>query len=71
MVTDGQVIRLWRALISGKTLAQSADMANMDEKERRPNVSSRGLTKVTFFRNSTQDDRIRSAELLSRLWSMR
>jgi hypothetical protein len=32
MMTDRQVKRLRRALISGKTLAQSADKANMDEK---------------------------------------
>jgi hypothetical protein len=32
MVTDEQVKRLWRALSSGKSLAQSADKANMDEK---------------------------------------
>jgi hypothetical protein len=31
MMTDRQVKRLRRALISGKTLAQSADQANMDE----------------------------------------
>ena len=32
MVTDEQVKRLWQALSSGKTLAQSADKAGMDEK---------------------------------------
>ena len=35
MVTDRQVKRLWQALSSGKTLAQSADKANMDEKTAR------------------------------------
>ena len=35
MVTDRQVKRLCRALSSGKTLAQSADKANMDEKTAR------------------------------------
>src|SRR5271154_452731 len=35
MMTDRQVKRLRRALISGKTLAQSADKANMDEKTAR------------------------------------
>ena len=35
MVTDRQVKRLWRALSSGKTLAQAADKANMDEKTAR------------------------------------
>ena len=35
MVTDRQVKRLWRVLFSGKTLAQSADKANMDEKTAR------------------------------------
>jgi hypothetical protein len=32
MVTDRQVKRLWQVLLSGKTLAQAADQANMDEK---------------------------------------
>ena len=35
MVTDRQAKRLWQALSSGKTLAQSADKANMDEKTAR------------------------------------
>ena len=35
MVTDRQVKRLWRVLSSGKTLAQAADKANMDEKTAR------------------------------------
>lgn len=35
MVTDRQVKRLWQALSSGKTLAQAADKANMDEKTAR------------------------------------
>jgi hypothetical protein len=35
MVKDRQVKRLWQALASGKTLAQSADKANMDEKTAR------------------------------------
>jgi hypothetical protein len=35
MVKDRQVKRLWRVLLSGKTLAQSADQANMDEKTAR------------------------------------
>jgi hypothetical protein len=35
MVTDRQAKRLWRALSSGKTLAQSADKASMDEKTAR------------------------------------
>jgi hypothetical protein len=35
MMTDRQVKRLRRALISGKPLAQSADEANMDEKTAR------------------------------------
>ena len=35
MITDRQVKRLWQALSSGKTLAQSADKANMDEKTAR------------------------------------
>ena len=35
MVTDRQVKRLWSALSSGKTLAQSADKAGMDEKTAR------------------------------------
>ena len=35
MVTDEQVKRLWRVLSSGKSLAQSADRANMDEKTAR------------------------------------
>ena len=35
MVTDRQVKRLWKALSSGKTLAQSADKADMDEKTAR------------------------------------
>ena len=35
MVTDRQMKRLRRALISGKTLAQSADKVNMDEKTAR------------------------------------
>ena len=35
MVKDRQVKRLWRVLSSGKTLAQSADKANMDEKTAR------------------------------------
>jgi hypothetical protein len=35
MVKDRQVKRLWQALSSGKTLAQSADKANMDEKTAR------------------------------------
>jgi len=35
MVKDRQVKRLWRALSSGKTLAQSADKAGMDEKTAR------------------------------------
>jgi hypothetical protein len=35
MVTDEQVKRLWQALSSGKTLAQSADKAGMDEKTAR------------------------------------
>src|SRR5512135_1653040 len=35
MVTDRQVKRLWTALSSGKTLAQSADKAGMDEKTAR------------------------------------
>ena len=35
MVTDRQVKRLWQVLSSGKTLAQSADKANMDEKTAR------------------------------------
>ena len=33
MVTDRQAKRLWTALSSGKTLAQSADKAGMDEKD--------------------------------------
>jgi hypothetical protein len=32
---DRQVMRLWRALASGKSLAQSADKADMDEKTAR------------------------------------
>jgi len=35
MVTDRQAKRLWKALSSGKTLAQSADKAGMDEKTAR------------------------------------
>jgi len=35
MVTDRQVKRLWRALSSGRTLVQAADLANMDEKTAR------------------------------------
>ena len=35
MVTDEQVKRLWQVLSSGKSLAQSADRANMDEKTAR------------------------------------
>ena len=35
MVTDRQAKRLWRALSSGKTLAQSSDKAGMDEKTAR------------------------------------
>lgn len=35
MVKDRQVKRLWQVLSSGKTLAQSADKANMDEKTAR------------------------------------
>ena len=35
MVTDRQAKRLWRALSSGKSLAQSADKADMDEKTAR------------------------------------
>lgn len=35
MIQDRQVKRLWQALSSGKTLAQSADKANMDEKTAR------------------------------------
>ena len=35
MIKDRQVKRLWRVLLSGKTLAQSADQANMDEKTAR------------------------------------
>ena len=35
MVTDRQAKRLWQALASGKTLAQAADKANMDEKTAR------------------------------------
>jgi len=35
MVTDRQAKRLWTALSSGKTLAQAADKANMDEKTAR------------------------------------
>jgi hypothetical protein len=35
MVTDEQAKRLWRVLASGKTLAQSADKAKMDEKTAR------------------------------------
>ena len=35
MVTDRQVKRLWQALSSGKTLAQAADKADMDEKTAR------------------------------------
>ena len=35
MVTDRQAKRLWTALSSGKTLAQSADKATMDEKTAR------------------------------------
>src|ERR1035438_7168151 len=35
MVTDRQAKRLWTALSSGKSLAQSADKANMDEKTAR------------------------------------
>ncbi len=35
MVTDRRVKRLWRVLSSGKTLAQAADKANMDEKTAR------------------------------------
>jgi hypothetical protein len=35
MVKDRQVKRLWQALSSGKTLAQSADKADMDEKTAR------------------------------------
>src|SRR5271157_616693 len=35
MVKDRQVKRLWQVLLSGKTLAQSADKANMDEKTAR------------------------------------
>ena len=35
MVTDRQVKRLWKALASGKTLAQAADKGNMDEKTAR------------------------------------
>jgi len=35
MVKDRKVKRLWRALSSGKTLAQAADQADMDEKTAR------------------------------------
>src|SRR5208337_1632963 len=35
MIKDRQVKCLWRVLLSGKTLAQSADQANMDEKTAR------------------------------------
>ena len=35
MVTDRQAKRLWQALSSGKTLAQAADKADMDEKTAR------------------------------------
>jgi hypothetical protein len=35
MIVDRQVKRLWQTLASGKTLAQSADKANMDEKTAR------------------------------------
>jgi hypothetical protein len=35
MIEDRQVKRLWRALSLGKTLAQSADKSNMDEKTAR------------------------------------
>ena len=35
MVTDEQVKRLWQVLSSGKSLAQSADRSNMDEKTAR------------------------------------
>lgn len=35
MVTDRQVRRVWQVLASGKTLAQAADKANMDEKTAR------------------------------------
>lgn len=35
MVTDEQVKRMWQALASGKTLAQSADKGSMDEKTAR------------------------------------
>src|SRR5208283_376998 len=35
MIKDRQVKRFWRVLLSGKTLAQSADQANMDEKTAR------------------------------------
>ena len=35
MMQDEQVKRLWQTLSSGKTLAQSADKANMDEKTAR------------------------------------
>ena len=35
MVTDRQVKRLWKALTSGKTLAQAADKGNMDQKTAR------------------------------------
>ncbi len=35
MIKDRQVKRLWRVLLSGKTLAQSADQTNMDEKTAR------------------------------------
>ena len=35
MIKDRQVKRLWQVLLSGKTLAQSADKTNMDEKTAR------------------------------------
>jgi hypothetical protein len=35
MVTDRQAKRLWQALSSGKSLAQAADKADMDEKTAR------------------------------------
>ena len=35
MVTDRQAKRLWQALSSGKSLAQAADKAGMDEKTAR------------------------------------
>ena len=35
MVKDRQVKRLWHVLSSGKTMAQAADKADMDEKTAR------------------------------------